>query len=66
MNKLIVQYRNVYGNDVFYPVNDEAKEFAAIAGTKTLAPAVMKAAQRLGFEIICEGNAARLAAALGG
>lgn len=49
--KLIIQQKNVYGNEVFYPVNDTAKTFASIAGTKTLLPSVLAKAKTLGFEI---------------
>jgi hypothetical protein len=49
--KLIIDKKNVYGNEVFYPVNDIAKTFASIAGTKTLLPSVLAKAKSLGYEI---------------
>jgi hypothetical protein len=33
---VLIQIRNVYGEDKAYPVNEAAKCFANIAGTKTL------------------------------
>lgn len=47
-----VTVKNVYGEDKVYPVNDNAKLFAAIAGTKTLLHNTIKHAQALGYEII--------------
>lgn len=46
-----VQVRNVYGKATVYPANETAEFFAAIAGTKTLAPVVLAYARRLGFDI---------------
>ena len=53
-SQLIVQHRRVYGNPAIYPVNETARLFASIAGTKTLSHPVLEAAEKLGFEIICE------------
>jgi hypothetical protein len=49
--KLVIEKKNVYGNEVFYPVNDTAKTFASIAGTKTLLPSVLAKVKSLGYEI---------------
>ena len=46
-----VQVKNVYGKATVYPANETAEIFAAIAGTKTLAPLVLAYARRLGFDI---------------
>lgn len=46
-----VQVKNVYGKAAVYPANEAAEFFAAIAGTKTLAPVVLAYARRLGFDI---------------
>lgn len=48
---LQVQVKNVYGKATVYPANETAELFAAIAGTKTLAPVVLAYARRLGFDI---------------
>lgn len=49
--KLIIEQRRNYGAVSFYPINEEAKIFAQVAGTKTLTVDVIKLAQKLGFEI---------------
>ena len=48
---LEVQLRNVYGNEAAYPMNDAARIFAAIAGTKTLLPATLAHAKALGYSV---------------
>ena len=48
---LIIEAKNNYGNQVFYPVNECAKLFAEIAGTKTLGLDTIKKAKLLGFAI---------------
>ena len=50
-NQIIIEVKNNYGNEVFYPVNDQAKRLATIAGTKTLSPATLSNAKVMGFEI---------------
>lgn len=46
-----IEVRNVYGNETLYPVNETAKLFASIAGTKTLKAETLKLAQKLGFNV---------------
>lgn len=46
-----IQIKTVYGNVTYYPVNDAAKRFAAIAGTKTLSVSTIKNIQALGFAV---------------
>jgi len=36
MNKIKVQLRNVYGNELIYPMCDDAKRFTRLTQTKTL------------------------------
>ena len=48
---LIIEAKNNYGNQVFYPVNECAKLFAEIAGTKTLGLDTIRQAKRLGFSV---------------
>ena len=50
-NVIEITVRNVYGEDKFYPHNDQARGLAAIAGTKTLTKAVLRVAQDMGFTI---------------
>lgn len=51
VGRLVVAVRNVYGNDMVYPINDTAKLFAKIAGTKTLRNETLMYANALGFDI---------------
>lgn len=51
VGRLVVAVRNVYGNDMVYPINDTAKLFAKIAGTKTLRNETLMYATALGFDI---------------
>lgn len=46
-----IEVRNVYGNFTIYPINEAAKLFAEIAGTKTLTNKTLALAERMGFAI---------------
>ena len=46
-----VTVRRVYGMPVIYPANANARAFSAIAGTKTITPAMLRHIRALGFEI---------------
>lgn len=46
-----VDVREVYGNTYYHPMNENAKMFASIAGTKTIAAMHMKHIRSLGFKI---------------
>ena len=46
-----VSIKNVYGSDIIYPICDTAKEFASIAGTKSLASRTIKSIRRLGYSV---------------
>ena len=52
--KIRVQRKNVYGNDLIYPVCDTAKTFAEIAGQKTLTTWTMIKIKQLGYSIVVE------------
>jgi hypothetical protein len=49
-----VKIKNVYGNELIYPVCDKACLFADIAGTKTLSRTVVAQIKRLGYSITIE------------
>ena len=49
--EVIVEVKSVYGNDLIYPVSENAKRFAKIAGTKTLSPYVISIIKGLGYFI---------------
>ena len=52
MSKIIlVDIRNVYGQQTIYPANLDADIFAAIAGTKTLTKRTLQYAEQLGYTI---------------
>ena len=46
-----VKLKNVYGNDLIYPVCDKAKAFAAIADKKTLSLGDVENIKALGFKV---------------
>ncbi len=49
--RITVKIRNVYGEDKIYPVSDQAKLFANIAGTKTLTDYTIAKIKELGYTI---------------
>ena len=51
MIELQVEQREVYGNKLYYPVNDKAKMFARLVGTKTLTPIAIFRARELGLTV---------------
>jgi len=51
MKKIEVIIEPQYGRWVYYPVCDDAKAFAAIAGTKTLTEPTLVQIKKLGYEI---------------
>lgn len=48
---LQIKFRDVYGNEMMYPVNETAKLFAKIAGTKTITPQTLDLVQQLGIPV---------------
>lgn len=51
IKSITVKIRDVYGNQMVYPVCDAAKVFADIAGTKTLTQATLSQIGRLGISV---------------
>jgi len=49
--KIIITIREVYGVPKAYPVCEQAKLFARIAGTATLTSQVLALVARLGYEV---------------
>jgi hypothetical protein len=50
--RIEIEVRNVYGVPTLYPVNDQAKLLAKLAGTKTLTNATLAVAEQMGFSIV--------------
>lgn len=48
-----VNLKSVYGETKAYPINEAAKIFANIAGTKTLTMQTLRSIRDLGYEIKC-------------
>lgn len=48
---VLVKIDKCYGTKVYRPINDVAKIFAEIAGTKTLTPKVIGRIKKLGFTV---------------
>jgi hypothetical protein len=65
-NMLIqVQVRNVFGNDLIYPVNDAARALASLTGRKTLYMEDLKLAKQLEHTIeLSSGDACAIATAV--
>lgn len=52
--EIIVKTKNVYGNELIYPVCEKAKIFAEIANTKTLSLRDLARIKSLGFVVNLE------------
>jgi len=48
---ILVEIKNNFGNEAIYPACDNAKKFAAIAGTKTLTRDCLATIKSIGFTI---------------
>lgn len=49
--EITVEIKNVYGVQTVYPVCDQAKFFAALAGTKTLTTQAVKLIKQQGYSL---------------
>jgi hypothetical protein len=54
--QIVVKVKNVYGNELIYPVCEHAKMCAELTGTKTLSQRNVDTLKRLGFEFIVESR----------
>lgn len=54
--QITVEIKNVYGNQAIYPVCDQAKKLAQLAGTKTLTMESIRIIKSLGYEIKQQSN----------
>ena len=46
-----VEKKNVYGNDLIYPVCERAKRFAILTGQKTLSTGAISKVKQLGYSV---------------
>jgi hypothetical protein len=49
--ELIVKVKQVYGNDMIYPVNDTAQKFSNLIGKKTFSRVDLAIISNLGYKI---------------
>ena len=56
MMEVIVTIKNVYGNELIYPVCEHAKLCAQLTGTKTLSQRSVDTLKQLGFKFIVESQ----------
>lgn len=56
--KILIRLTSNYGTPVAYPLCDNARAFAAIAGTKTLTRAALERIRALGFRVEIERRSA--------
>lgn len=54
--EITVRIKNVYGNELIYPVCQQALSFAAIAGTKTLSRNDIAHIRDIGFTVNVENQ----------
>ncbi len=57
MERIItVKIKNVYGNDLIYPICEKAKKFSALVGKKTFSRTEVSWIKDLGFEVRVEAQ----------
>ena len=62
---LRVRFRSIYGREQLYPANQAAEAIAAIAGTATIVPSVLRIAVRqLGAKVVLDDSSEQQQAAL--
>jgi hypothetical protein len=49
--QILVEVKNVYGVQTVYPICEQAKFFAALAGTKTLTSQALKLIKQAGYQV---------------
>ncbi len=50
--QVIVKIKNVYGNELICPVNEDAISFSKLVGQKTLSRQHLELIKSLGFEVV--------------
>ncbi len=54
--ELKVKVKNVYGNELIYPVCEQSKLFAALANTETLTQRAVATIKKLGYTFTVESQ----------
>lgn len=49
---MVFKYKSVYGNDVYYPDNEQAKAVCQVAGRKTFKLEELAVLKRASFEVV--------------
>jgi hypothetical protein len=52
--QITVKRKNVYGNDLIYPVCDKAEGLTMLAATKTFTPYHIQVIKALGYKVVIE------------
>jgi len=55
-NKVYIEIKNVYGNNLIYPVCEKAKTFTRLMNKKTFHNYELKEIEKLGYEIKVKAN----------
>lgn len=61
-NQLHIKIKTVFGKEMIYPANDQARRLCEMVGSKTLTPQIIRDAQGMGFSFLTvgwEGKAAQ-------
>ena len=53
---LIVEERNVYGNDLIYPVCEQSKKLTELTGNTTITEDTKRKLEELGHTLVVEGK----------
>lgn len=48
---ITVRIKNIYGNDLIYPVDENAQRFAQLTGKKTFSKWDLRLIRELGYEV---------------
>lgn len=49
--KITIEKRNIYGNDLYYPACSKSEQFCILTGKKTLGLRELNVIKNIGFEI---------------